>query len=436
MSEDFLQSVENFLESVQQELSSKIKSLDSKLDKLTEDNRDLKRNITKSESIFKDDSEKFYPYNKILELEKELQNEKTENRILDKKIKVLQEKMISKEDSSVVDPLTTAEYILSHLKDSLFELVKTLDKSNKIPQLSSEYNDLDEEAKSFVSQSSLQSIDERITAETQSPKITHELVDLKQQDDHLSAKSRKNSEFIENLQRELSYRNQQVKVLQKIIDEGEIESDSLKNENLNLKNELENIKTTFETLEQKSHESFLEIERKERESKEAESTEDGYKNELEKLRLVLSKRKIEIKELKTLLSSESDKSYNVIEDYKKQIEDVTANFSDLESKYSYVISQLNEIVREGKNLDSHELIDLEDLLKEFKLLVKLSGRVYAPKGYLIVLNYLTNNPGWIDLHYLAKQINMNPGILHNLLLELVDMNLIRFSEEENKVTII
>ncbi|MHA1990903.1 MAG: hypothetical protein ACW981_08170 [Candidatus Hodarchaeales archaeon] len=434
MSEDLLQSVENFLESVQQELSSKIKSLDSKIDKLTEDNRDLRSNITKSESIFKDDREEFFPYNKILELEKELQNEKTKNRILDKKIKVLEES--SKEDSSVVDPLTTADYILSHLKESLFELVKTLDKSNKKTPLSSEYDDLDEEAKSFVSQSNLQSIDERITVKAQSPKIVHDLVDLKQQDDQLSVKSRKNSEFIENLQRELSYRNQQVKVLQKIIDEGEIESDSIKNENLNLKNELESFKTTFETLEQKSHESFLEIERKERENKEAVSIEDGYKNELEQLRLVLSKRKTEIKELKTLLSSESDKYYNVIEDYKKQIEDVTTNLSGLESKNSYILSQLNEIVREGKNLDSHELIDLEDLLKEFKLLVKLSGRVYAPKGYLTVLNYLTNNPGWIDLHYLAKQINMNPGILHNLLLELVDMNLIRFNEEENKATII
>jgi len=100
------------------------------------------------------------------------------------------------------------------------------------------------------------------------------------------------------------------------------------------------------------------------------------------------------------------------------------------------MSELNEIVHERRDIGSKELIDVEELLQEFKLLMKLSGRVYAPKGYLTVLNHLTNNPGWSDLHYLAKQVNMNPGVLHNLLLELVDMNLIKFNEEENKVTML
>ena len=48
---------------------------------------------------------------------------------------------------------------------------------------------------------------------------------------------------------------------------------------------------------------------------------------------------------------------------------------------------------------------------------------------------MSNNPGWVDLHYLSKQININPGVVHNILLELVDLNLAKIDEENNKAQV-
>ena len=57
----------------------------------------------------------------------------------------------------------------------------------------------------------------------------------------------------------------------------------------------------------------------------------------------------------------------------KELEHLKDKYSDLESK-------LKKIIIEGKRLGLEESLNVEDQLDQFKLLVKVSERVYAPKG--------------------------------------------------------
>ncbi|OLS22817.1 MAG: hypothetical protein HeimC3_27600 [Candidatus Heimdallarchaeota archaeon LC_3] len=333
------------------------------------------------------------------------------------------------------------------------DLILTLDNKSTIENKDlSEFDQLDKVEKLYVTDTVQQSIDERISAGSDTIKITKDYNQLKKTFNRLSIENKEKNEIIENLQRELSYRKQEVIAFKKIINEGELEAEVLKNENIQAKKEIEEYKFSLNNIEQKSHESILEIERNERQSKEAESIEDFYKKELDDLRKTLGKRKQEIKELRKMLNNTSqtkpkeklydNESSETISSLEKIIEEKTILINNLKSetdqleilknKYSNLKSKLKNIIIEGKRLGLEESLDLEDQLNQFKLLVKVSERVYAPKGYLSVLKYLSSNPGWVDLHFLSKQINMNPGVIYNILLELVDLNLAYIDEENNK----
>ena len=350
----------------------------------------------------------------------------------------------------------TAEYILNHLKISLKELISTLDiKSNTDFQKRKEIEQLNIVEKSYITETEEQSIDERITTGSETIKIFEDYNRMKKDFSLLLEEKKRINELNANLQRELSYRKQEVAALQKTIKEGELQAEILKNENEKIKKEIFEYKSSLENFSQRSHQRILELEKDVRESREIESNEDQYKKELKDLRNTLSQRKQEIKELRKMLNGASQlESADVISDnesskdnssLEKTIEEKNLLISNLSSemkelehlkdKYSDLESKLKKIIIEGKRLGLEESLNVEDQLDQFKLLVKVSERVYAPKGYLTVLKYLSNNPGWVDLHYLSKQININPGVVHNILLELVDLNLAKIDEENNKAQV-